>query len=277
MPETSVFDFSTRTHIMGILNVTPDSFSDGGRYHQVETAVVRALEMIEEGVDIIDIGGESSRPGAESVAVMEELRRVIPVIEAIRKHSAITLSLDTRKSQVARAGLDAGIDWINDISAGAADAHMIELVAERQVPFVVMHMRGSPQTMQQQCTYTDVVAEVTDYLARRCTELRGKGISQLIVDPGLGFAKTAEQNLELLGGLDRLKPIEAPIMIGASRKSFIHGILGESVNTLLDGSLAVAAFAALHGCQILRVHDVGPTVRLCRVLDSLKPYTDISP
>lgn len=262
---------------MGILNVTPDSFSDGGCYAEPEAAVVRALEMIEEGADIIDIGGESSRPGAKEVGVAEELHRVIPVVEAIRKQSEIILSLDTRKSEVARAGLDSGVNWINDISAGEADNEMIDVVAERQAPFIVMHMRGSPRTMQQLCTYSDVVAEVGNYLAHRCKQLRRRGVTQLIIDPGLGFAKTSEQNLQLLAGLEQLRKLEAPIMVGASRKSFIHGILGRSTNDLLYGSLAVAAHAVLHGCQILRVHDVGPTLRLCRVLDTLKPYTDLSP
>lgn len=266
-----------RPYVMGILNVTPDSFSDGGNTFEPEQAVARALAMVEEGADIIDIGGESSRPGAQPVPVTEELRRVLPVIEQIRRHSTIPLSLDTRKASVAQAGLEAGVNWINDISAGESDPELVDVVVAHRSPLVVMHMRGTPQTMQRQTQYDDVVNEVRTYLARRSAELLERGIEELILDPGLGFAKTLEQNLTLLQQLGTFKALGHPIMIGASRKSFIQRMLSSSSKDILEGNLAVAAHAIGCGCDILRVHDVAETARLCRIIDALQQSGPLSP
>lgn len=254
---------------MGILNLTPDSFSDGGRYATVDAALQRALAMVEEGADIIDIGGESSRPGAQEVSLGEELGRVLPVIRAIRRHSKIPISIDTRKAVVAEAALEAGADWINDISAGTHDPEMRPLMARAQVPVVLMHMRGTPETMAKQTEYQDVVSEVCAYLRGCAEELKAQGVRQIILDPGLGFAKTPEQNLQLLRQISELKGLAYPLLIGASRKSFIQKTLCSDSSNVLEGSLAIASYCMMNRCDILRVHDVAETVRVRTVLESV--------
>ncbi|MBL0161060.1 MAG: dihydropteroate synthase [Bryobacterales bacterium] len=242
--------------IMGVLNVTPDSFSDGGRFFQLEAALQQARHLIEEGADILDIGGESTRPGAGSVSTTEELRRVLPVIEALGHESAIRLSIDTRKPEVADAALRAGATLINDVT-GLSDPAMAAVAARHHAGVVIMHMRGTPETMRGLTEYTDVVAEVKAYLATQAAAARAAGIDEIILDPGIGFAKTAAQSLTLLRHLGKFQDLGYPILIGPSRKSFLSSIAGlERPEDRLEGTLAAVAIGVLHGASIVRVHDV---------------------
>ncbi|HAF70698.1 MAG: Dihydropteroate synthase [Acetothermia bacterium 64_32] len=247
-----------RVLIMGILNVTPDSFSDGGRFLSPDAAVERALVMEGEGADIIDIGGESSRPGAEPVSVEEELGRVLPVLERLRGRLRIPISIDTTKAEVAEAALRAGASIVNDISALRFDPAMAPLVAEFGAGLVLMHMLGTPKTMQQSPHYDDVVREVRGFLAERAQYAQSQGIPReaIAVDPGIGFGKTVEHNLELLRRLPELVELGFPVLVGPSRKSFIGAILDLPVEERLEGTLAACAVAVVRGADILRVHDV---------------------
>ena len=247
-----------RTAVMGILNVTPDSFSDGGRWATLEAAVDRAKAIADEGADLIDVGGESTRPGAVEVDVDEEIARTAPVIERIAGLGP-RISIDTRKATVAKAALDAGASLVNDVSAGLFDPAMLPLVADRRVPIVLMHMRGTPQTMDSMTAYGDVVADVRTELRERVNAAKHAGVeeSDILLDPGLGFAKTADQSRELLARIDELRKDGFPLVVGGSRKRFIGGELADR----LEGSLEVARFCAEHGVAIIRVHDVAETVK----------------
>jgi dihydropteroate synthase len=261
-----------KTAVMGILNITPDSFSDGGDYSETGAAVDRALEMIAQGADIIDIGGESTRPGAAPVTAEEEIRRTVPVIERLRGQSDILLSIDTMKAETAARALDAGADIVNDVSALEADPAMVHLVAEMRAGVVLMHMKGSPQTMQENPAYDDVTGEVAAYLRSRVEFALDRGIARdrMVIDPGIGFGKTLEHNLELLRGLPRLAECGVPLLVGASRKSFIGRILNrEKPADRRAGSLGAAAWAAMQGAHILRVHDVIDTCDCTRLVDTL--------
>ncbi|WP_136082860.1 dihydropteroate synthase [Pontiella desulfatans] len=261
-----------RTLVMGILNVTPDSFSDGGVFSDPGKAVERALEMVAQGADLIDIGGESTRPGAEPVPVSEEIERTVPIIGKIREHSDIPISIDTMKSAVARLALEAGADIINDVSALEHDAGMAGVAAESGAGVVLMHKQGSPQTMQDNPTYGDVVGEVRNYLKARLdfAEQEGIGRNRMVIDPGIGFGKTFAHNLALLRGLPQLAECGCPILVGASRKRFIGEILARDTPAArMAGSLGVAAWAAARGAHILRVHDVIETCDVCRIADTL--------
>lgn len=265
-------ELGRRTLVMGILNVTPDSFSDGGSYADANAAVDCALAMAAEGADIIDIGGESTRPGAEPVPEAEEIRRTVQVIEKIRAHSSVPISIDTMKAAVARCALEAGADIINDVSALSADDRMAVTAAETGAGVVLMHMKGSPRTMQNNPLYTDVVGEVCAYLQERIAAAVEHGISRdrLVADPGIGFGKTTEHNLDLLRGLPQLAECGAPLLVGASRKRFIGELTGkENPHDRLAGSLGTAAWAAMQGAHILRVHDVIQTCDVCRIVDTL--------
>ena len=248
--------------LMGILNVTPDSFSDGGQYLAVDDAVERGRQMVDEGADIIDIGGESSRPGAAPVTPDEELARVVPVVERIAT-LGVPISVDTTRSTVARAALDAGAAWINDITSLEGDPEMANLAARRRCPVVLMHMRGTPANMQHDLRYTDVVAEVLDYLVGRADVAVQAGISRdrLVIDPGIGFGKSPQQNLALLRATPRLVEAGYPVLVGASRKSFLGACFDQAPGQRLEGSIAAALAAAAGGAQVVRVHDVGPTRR----------------
>ncbi len=248
--------------VMGILNVTPDSFSDGGRYAARRDAVARAAAMAGEGADVIDVGGESSRPGAEPVSAAEEIARVVPVIEAIAELD-LPLSVDTTKAAVARAALEAGADWINDITALEGDPEMAPLAAERACPVVLMHMRGTPRTMQRDTGYDDVVREVLDYLLERAEVARSAGIEsgRLLIDPGIGFGKAPRHNLSLLRAVPDFVQTGLPVLIGASRKSFLGACFGQPPGERLEGSLAAALAAAAGGAHVVRVHDVAATRR----------------
>ena len=246
-----------RVLVMGVLNLTPDSFYDGGRYVTVQAAVTQALTMVEEGADIIDIGGESSRPGAGSVNLDEELARVVPVVEALAAKSDVLISVDTTKSAVARAAIAHGARIINDISALRFDPDMGEVVARGGAFLVLMHMQGSPETMQQDPRYTDPVTEIEDFLRERIDAAVSAGIdrARLIIDPGIGFGKRLAHTLEILRRLASFKDLGVPILIGLSRKSFLGEILDLPTSARLEGTIAANAIAIVNGADIIRVHD----------------------
>lgn len=258
--------------VFGIVNVTPDSFSDGGRFADPAAAVEHGRRLAEAGAAVLDVGGESTRPGAEPVDPDEESRRVVPVVEGLRRRLDVRISIDTRRAAVARRALDAGADVVNDVSA-LADPEMAGLVAERGVPVVLMHMRGTPETMRSLADYDDVVEDVGDFLRRAVEKAVAAGIAddKIVVDPGLGFAKSCSGNLALLRRLASVRRRAGrPILIGASRKSFIGSILDAPTDDRLEGSLAVAAWAAAHGADFVRVHDVAATVRVVTMIDAIR-------
>jgi dihydropteroate synthase len=261
-----------RTIVMGIVNVTPDSFTDGGMYLTTDDAVRHGARLVDEGADVLDVGGESTRPGAEPVDVDEELRRVIPVIEGLTEIQQTTpISIDTRKPEVARAALEAGARIVNDVTAGR-DRAMLEAVADTGAGIVLMHMLGEPQTMQDDPRYDDVVAEVHEFLRERIEAAVFAGIAEerVCIDPGIGFGKNVEHNLALLRSVSALRLLGAAVMVGASRKRFIGVLTGaEDPADRLEGSLAAAVLAASLGADVVRVHDVAPTVRALRVADAI--------
>lgn len=261
-----------RTLVMGVLNVTPDSFYDGGRYTRVEAAVAHALQMAEEGADILDIGGESTRPGSQPVSEEEELRRVMPVIEAIRQRVDIPLSIDTTKSRVAQMALQAGVCLVNDISGLGFDPRMAEVVAQHGALCCIMHIQGTPQTMQINPHYDDVIREICDYFEERIALAQQAGIprERIWIDPGIGFGKTLTHNLQILRQLREFTRFGLPVLVGTSRKSFIGKILGDlPPEERLEGTAATVAIAILHGASVVRVHDVKPMVRVARVADAV--------
>ena len=265
-------DLGRRTRVMGILNVTPDSFSDGGRHAGVHDACEHATRMLSEGADIIDIGGESTRPNALSITPEEELERVLPVIESIRRmHPESILSIDTRKATVASAALDAGADWINDVSA-AADPQMAPVAAERGTPIVLMHMRGTPASMQADTDYGDIMESIVSFLEDRKRKMQTAGLSsdKILLDPGIGFGKSTEGNFAILRNLSRLAAIGCPLLVGASRKRFLGEIHETPVDDRLEASLAAATIAVGQGAHIVRVHDVRETVRVVRLADAVR-------
>jgi dihydropteroate synthase len=249
--------FGRKPLITGILNVTPDSFSDGGKNYKPADAIAEGKRMAKEGADILDVGGESTRPGAKPVSLDEELSRVIPVIEGLAKAVKIPISIDTRHAKVARAALDAGASIVNDVSA-MGEPGMAKLVAERKCPVILMHMLGNPRTMQGDPIYDDVVEDVARYLAERVRFAESKGISRdrIIIDPGIGFGKTAGHNLEILRRLAELRSLGLPILVGPSRKAFIGKVLDLPVGERLEGTLAAVTAAVLNGADVVRVHDV---------------------
>ncbi len=251
-------ELGDRTLVMGILNVTPDSFSDGGRFADTQAALEHARQMIRDGADLIDVGGESTRPKAETVPLEEELKRVVPVIEVLCRETDRLISIDTRKARVAEKALQLGAHIINDVSALTADPAMPAMARDYRAGVILMHMRGDPGTMQNDPQYVDVVKDVADYLGGRMQVLQRAGLSResMAIDPGIGFGKTVEHNISILAGLDRLKLLGRPIVIGVSRKSFIGKTLGREMPERLAGSLASAAYAIVKGAHIIRVHDV---------------------
>jgi len=260
-----------RTHVMGVLNVTPDSFSDGGRYLAPEAAIQRGLEIAEQGASILDVGGESTRPGSASVSAEEEWRRIDPVLRGLARKIDIPISIDTRKPEVAEEALGRGATIINDVT-GLSDPDMARLAAKERAGVVVMHMRGDPATMQQAPRYTNVVEEVRDFLADRAKAAMAAGIEReaIAVDPGIGFGKTVDHNLELLRNLDGIATLGHPVVVGVSRKSFIaHLDGGERMEDRLAGSVAAATLAAARGADLIRAHDVAETVRAMRVADGV--------
>ena len=263
--------FGERTWIMGILNVTPDSFSDGGRYLDASRAIAYAHQMIEDGADIIDIGGESSRPGASPVSTDEELARVLPVIEALANGTEALLSIDTYKPAVARSALQAGANIVNDITA-LGNADMAEIVAAMDAGLILMHMKGVPRTMQRSPVYRDLIPEILIFLRQRIDKAQTEGVcpDRIMIDPGIGFGKTGEHNLEILRCLDRFRSLEKPILIGTSRKAFIGKILNlPNPDDRLEGTAATVAWAIAHGADVVRVHDVKPICQVTQMTDAI--------
>lgn len=265
------FTLGPRTWIMGVINITPDSFSDGGLYFDKDKALERGLQLVEAETDIIDIGGESTRPGSEPVSPEEEIRRVVPLITALRKRTETLISIDTTKSEVAHAALDAGADIVNDISALRFDPRMAPLLAEQNVPVILMHMKGTPKTMQVNPTYENVLLEVKAFLEESLNIALASGIKKerIIIDPGIGFGKSIKHNLVLINNLHILEELERPILIGISRKSFIGTILDSPPEERLEGTIASAILSVIHGAHILRVHDVASVKKAVQVAEAI--------
>ena len=266
------FVFPRPALVMGVVNVTPDSFSDGGKYFDTNAAIAHALELVAQGAEILDVGGESTRPGAKPVNEAEELRRVIPVIEKLAAKVEIPLSIDTMKPSVAHAALQAGASIVNDVAANRDDDDaMRRVVAECQAGYVCMHAQGTPQTMQENPVYADVVREVGDFFRERLKKLNTCGIfaDQVVLDVGIGFGKTVEHNLQLLANLHRFTTMARPLLIGVSRKSFIGKLFGADLNERLPASLACACLAVQSGAQIIRAHDVAETVQAVRMTETV--------
>lgn len=265
------FVFPRPALLMGILNVTPDSFSDGGRFLDPIAAEARAFELVREGADIIDVGGESTRPSALPVDESEELRRVLPVMERLAGRLPAALSIDTRKPAVAEAALRAGASIVNDVEAKRDDDRMWSVVAEHGAGYVCVHMQGTPQTMQENPSYHDVVGEVGDFFQDRLVRLRQSGVNseRVVLDPGIGFGKTLEHNLKLLANLNSFRRLTRPLLIGVSRKSFIGKLLGAGVENRLPASLACAVWCVQRGAAIVRTHDVAATLQAVRMAEAL--------
>jgi len=266
------FAWGKQTYLMGILNVTPDSFSDGGDFNNEEAAFNQAQNMIKNGADIIDIGGQSTRPGAVQISLETELNRVIPIIKKIRTASQIPISIDTTRSEVAQAAIASGADIINDISGGTYDCEMLATTAQLQVPIMLMHIRGTPKTMQTLTDYQDLIGEIYQFFERQIKKCRDLKIprSHLIIDPGIGFAKTADQNLEILRNLSQFKKLNVPILMGVSRKSFIGKILNrDNPKERVWGTAAACCAAIANQADILRVHDIPEIFDVTRVADTI--------
>ncbi len=263
--------FGTQTHVMGILNVTPDSFSDGGRYLDVQQAITHAETMVTEGATLIDIGGESSRPGASPVSVDEELARVVPVIRGLADAVDVLISVDTSKAKVAKHALEAGAHIVNDITALCGDPEMATVVAEMKAGVVLMHMKGTPRTMQQAPEYDDVVTEICSWLKEKTQNAEAQGIAaeRIIVDPGIGFGKTTKHNLDILKRLSEFRELKKPLLVGTSRKSFIGNVLEVPITARVEGTAATVCWAIAHGADIVRVHDVKANVRAAQMTDAL--------
>lgn len=278
------FDWGKQTYLMGVLNVTPDSFSDGGQFNTLETAIAQARHLVHAGAHILDVGGQSTRPQAEDVPLELELQRVVPVIQAVRQDddplvNSVPISVDTTKAAVARAAIAAGADLVNDISAALYDPDMLPTVAELAVPLVLMHMRGTPKTMQQLTDYSDLIGDLTEFLRQRAEAAMTAGIdaSQIVLDPGIGFAKTFAQNLEILRQLPQLRSLGLPLLVGTSRKSFIGHILNQpDPQQRVWGTAATCCAAIAGGADILRVHDVAEMQQVCQVADRIwRPHSGL--
>jgi dihydropteroate synthase len=264
-------DFGHRTYIMGILNVTPDSFSDGGEFADVGTAVAHAKQMLAEGADIIDVGGQSTRPGAKQISAEEEKKRVLPVIERLADESQAVISIDTTKAEVAKEALAAGAAMVNDISGLRFDPELAKVVARQGVPLCIMHMLGAPENMQNDPRYADLMGEIINYLTEGLAIAKKVGIlhEKIIVDPGIGFGKTVQHNLEILKRLRELKVLGCPILIGPSRKSVIGKILDLPTDQRIEGTAATIALSIANGADIIRVHDIRQMVRVARMTDAI--------
>jgi dihydropteroate synthase len=269
----------SRTWFMGVLNVTPDSFSEGSLYFDKEKAVDRGLELVQEGADIIDVGGESSRPGSDPVPREEEMRRIIPVISDLKKKTSVLISVDTTKSEVAEAAVDAGADMVNDISAFRFDPRMSSLIAKIDIPVILMHMKGTPKTMQDNPHYDDVLGEVKAFLRERIKEAQNKGVKKekILIDPGIGFGKRLQDNLALINRLGEMEELDRLLLVGVSRKSFIGNLLNLPPQERLEGTIASSLLSVLHGAHILRVHDVKAVKRAILVAEAIISESSSSP
>lgn len=267
-----IFDWGKRTYLMGVLNVTPDSFSDGGEFNNLDAALSQAKYLVESGVDILDIGGQSTRPNSEEISLEEELNRVLPVIEAIRQELTIPISVDTTKAEVAKAAIIAGADIVNDISGATFDSEMLLTIAQLGVPIVLMHIRGTPQTMQKLTDYQDLIGEILQFLKQQINTAIAAGIdsNKIIIDPGIGFAKNYQQNLEILRRLPEFRGLNCPILVGVSRKSFIGNILNQpEARQRVWGTGAACSAAIANSADILRVHDVKEMRDISLVADAI--------
>jgi dihydropteroate synthase len=267
-----VFNVSRQGLIMGVLNVTPDSFSDGGNFFAPEKAIEHGLRMATEGADLIDVGGESTRPGAETVCVEEELRRVIPVIEKLRAKINVPISVDTSKADVARAAIQAGASIVNDVTGGRGDKGMLSVIAETNSAFIIMHMQETPQTMQIQPQYSDVVSEIADFFRQQYARAIGCNIDPMAIafDPGIGFGKTLDHNLELLAQLERLRGYDRPLVVGVSRKSFLGKLINlPDMRDRLAPAVALTSLLRARGADVFRVHDVKENVSALRVTEAM--------
>jgi dihydropteroate synthase len=277
---THSLELGKRTCIMGILNVTPDSFSDGGKFFTCDAAVAQGEKLVEDGADIIDIGGESTRPFSDAVSDREEIRRVVPVIEKLAKRISIPISIDTTKASVAKRAIEAGASIINDIGALRLDHDMAQVAAEYEIPVILMHMKGTPKTMQVSPAYDDLIGEIKAFLENVIKQAEKSGISRskIIIDPGIGFGKTVEHNLLLINNLDAFDTLNVPILIGPSRKSFIRNILKDKLREDIEpdlqavetGTQAAIAASILHGAHIIRVHNVANACATVKIIDALK-------
>jgi len=267
-----VLDLGKRTHVMGVLNVTPDSFSDGGHYFETDRAIEHGIEMDRDGADIIDIGGESTRPYSEPVSAAEEMDRVIPVIEALRKEISAPISIDTCKAQVARQALTAGASMINDISALRFDPEMAGMAAQADVPVILMHMKGTPGDMQKNPVYGDLLLEITDFLREAVDRCEAAGVRRdlTVVDPGIGFGKTFDHNLQIIRELHRFQCLDRPILLGPSNKAFIGHILNKEPHERDTGTMAAIAAGVMNGAHMVRAHDVRKAVETVRIIDAIK-------
>ncbi len=271
-----IVDLSHHGLIMGVLNVTPDSFSDGGKFFTIEKAIEHGLAMVADGAHIIDVGGESTRPGAAPVAVEEEARRVVPVIKELQAKIDVVISIDTSKAQVARAAIAAGASIVNDVTGGRSDKEMMPLVAEAEAAFIIMHMQGNPRTMQADPRYVDVVSEVADFFRQQYGRAIEWGIDPMAIafDPGIGFGKTLEHNLELLAQLERIRVHERPLVVGVSRKSFLAKLTGSSeINDRVAPAAALTSLLRTRGADVFRVHDVKENVNALRVTEAILQKT----
>ena len=266
-------DLAKKTHVMGILNITPDSFSDGGMHFDAQTAISSGVQMVNDGADIIDIGGESTRPGSEPVPIEEELRRTIPVIEELSQKISVPISIDTYKAEVARQALAAGAAIVNDISGLRFDPEMPKIVAQYAVPVVMMHIKGRPRDMQQNPVYQALIPEIMDYFRISIRLARKFGIPDhmMIIDPGIGFGKTFDHNLEILNNLEQFILLEKPLLVGPSRKAFLGKILdGAPSSERREGTAAAVAVSVMKGANIVRVHDVKEMAKVVKVVDAIK-------
>jgi dihydropteroate synthase len=268
------YDLSSRTHIMGVLNITPDSFSDGGKYFdskvKLEKVIEDAIKMEKDGADFIDVGGESTRPGSESISIDEELERVIPVISELKKKLSIPVSIDTYKHEVAEEALKAGAEIVNDISGFNFDEKLPEVTARYNASCILMHIKGTPKNMQKNPEYADVVEEVFDYLQSAINMAESQGIKQIFTDAGIGFGKNLEHNLTLIKNLSRFKDLNYPVLLGLSRKSFMDKIFPTPMNERLEGTIAANSIGIINGANIIRVHNVLENKRAARIADRLK-------
>jgi dihydropteroate synthase len=272
-----VFDVSRQGLIMGVLNVTPDSFSDGGKFFGAHEAIEHGMKMAADGADIIDVGGESTRPGAEAVAAEEELRRVLPVIEKLREKIHIPISIDTSKAEVARDAIQAGASIVNDVTGARGDEEMLPLIAESRSALIIMHMQGTPKTMQVGPRYEDVVLEITEFFRQQYARAIGSSIDPMAIafDPGIGFGKTLEHNVELLAQLERLRAHDRPLVVGVSRKSFLGKLIGSrDMNDRVVPAVVLTALLRARGADVLRVHDVKENVNALRLTESILRRTE---
>lgn len=265
------YTLGQRTWLMGILNVTPDSFSDGGLYYNKQNAVKRGLQLIEEGADILDIGGESTRPGSDPITVEEEKKRVLPVLSEIRKHTDSFISVDTTKSEVLKSALDHGADILNDISGMRFDPKILKLASEKDIPVVIMHMKGTPKNMQKKPRYENVIEEIKSFLKKRVETALKTGIkkNKIIIDPGIGFGKRLKDNLKIIGNLSSFNELDLPILIGVSRKSFIGNLLNVSPDQRIEGTIASSLVSILQGAHILRSHDIASLKKAIIVTEAI--------